>query len=102
MFPMATDEKTGWRIEPIPTRPAYEDADGNVRVPIWLTNDGRHLADTEMVLRPSEAQLLSDRPVSALSATTSVVQELFRNSATMLAPGVALVRKDSSDGGWRR
>ncbi|MFD9218533.1 hypothetical protein ACFWDI_00525 [Streptomyces sp. NPDC060064] len=59
----------GWRVDPIPSRPAYKDDDGNVRIPIWLTKNGRHTVDTEMVLLPSEAELLSERLTAAIGAS---------------------------------
>ncbi|MFD9790232.1 hypothetical protein ACFWXK_04695 [Streptomyces sp. NPDC059070] len=56
----------GWRVDPIPSRPARRDTDGNVRVPLWLARDGEHVADADMVLLPSEAALLHDRLGEAL------------------------------------
>ncbi|MEV0220014.1 hypothetical protein [Streptomyces sp. NPDC050704] len=84
----------GWRMDPIPSRPAYKGDDGSVRIPIWLTKNGRHIADVEMVLLPSEAELLADRLAKAMGSSRSILHELFRESATALAPGVVLVPKD--------
>lgn len=80
----------GWRIDPIPSRPAYRDSDGNVRVPMWLARDGRHVADTEMVLLPSEAELLAERLGDALGGVRAKTRELFdgRAGVTHLGPPV--------------
>lgn len=43
---------TSRKLDPIPSRPANIDEDGNIRIPIWLTPNGRHTADTEMVCLP--------------------------------------------------
>lgn len=84
----------GWRMDPMPSRQAYRDGEGNIRVPMWLTKNGRHMADTEMVLLPSEAALLADNLVKALRENTrSMLHELFRESATALSPGVVYVSK---------
>ncbi len=84
----------GWRMDPIPSRQAYGDVDGNIRVPMWLTKNGRHMADTEMVLLPSEAALMADNLTNAMRDNArSVLHELLRDSATALAPGVVLVSK---------
>lgn len=84
----------GWRMDPIPSRPAYRDNDGNIRVPVWLTKSGRHMADTEMVLLPSEAALLADNLTNAMGDNSrSMLHELFRENATALGPGVVYVRK---------
>ncbi|MFK8909328.1 hypothetical protein [Streptomyces sp. YS-3] len=98
---MPTDKKpsqqtasSGWRMDPIPSRPAYRHEDGNIRVPMWLTKKGRHMADTEMVLLPSEAALLADNLTNAMRDNPrSMLHELFRESATALAPGVVYVSK---------
>ncbi len=84
----------GWRMDPIPSRKAYRDDDGNIRVPMWLTKNGRHMADTEMVLLPSEAALLAESLANAMrDGPRSMLDELFRESATALAPGVVYVQK---------
>lgn len=84
----------GWRTDPIPSRPAYRDVDGNIRIPVWLTKNGRHMADTEMVLLPSEAALLADNLTNAMRDNSrSMLHELSRESATALGPGVVYVRK---------
>ncbi|MFF1694470.1 hypothetical protein ACFVXC_12685 [Streptomyces sp. NPDC058257] len=84
----------GWRVDPIPSRQAYRDGDGNIRVPVWLTRNGRHVADTEMVLLPSEAALLADNLTNAMRDNSrSMLHELFRESATALGPGVVYVSK---------
>lgn len=81
-------------MDPIPSRPAYRDDDGNIRVPVWLTKNGRHMADTEMVLLPSEAALLADNLTNAMKDNArSMLHELFRESATALGPGVIYVSK---------
>ncbi|MFD4631405.1 hypothetical protein ACFVYR_21470 [Streptomyces sp. NPDC058284] len=81
-------------MDPIPSRPAYRDADGKIRVPVWLTKNGRHMADTEMILLPSEASLLADNLTNAMRDNSrSMLHELFRESATALAPGVVYVSK---------
>ncbi|MFI9233365.1 hypothetical protein [Streptomyces rimosus] len=83
-----------WRIDPIPSRQSYRDEDGNIRVPMWLTKNGRHMADTDMILLPSEAALLVDGLVRALRDNPrSMLHELLRESATVLAPGVLYVPK---------
>ncbi|MEV8015074.1 hypothetical protein AB0O76_01680 [Streptomyces sp. NPDC086554] len=86
----------GWRLEPIPSRPAYLDPEDNVRVPVWLSKNGRHVADTEMVLRPSEAELLRDHVDGALgeASAPSILHTLCRDNAMALWPGVVLVVKD--------
>ncbi len=84
----------GWRMDPVPSRPAYRDDDGNIRIPVRPTKNGRHTADTEMVLLPSEAALLADHLTNAMRDNSrSMLHELFRESATALAPGVVLVSK---------
>lgn len=84
----------GWRMDPLPSRPAYRDDDGNVRVPMWLTKNGRHMADTEMILLPSEAALLADNLTNAMRDNSrSIPHEIFRESATALGPGVVFVSK---------
>lgn len=81
-------------MDPIPSRPAYQDGDGNIRVPVWLTKNGRHMADTEMVLLPSEAALLADNLTNAMRDNSrSILHETFRESATALGPGVVFVSK---------
>ncbi|MFH9423835.1 hypothetical protein [Streptomyces sp. NPDC017529] len=84
----------GWRMDPIPSRPAYRDDDGNIRIPVWLTKSGRHMADTEMVLLPSEAALLADHLAKAMRDNArSMLHEFFRESATALGPGAVYVSK---------
>ncbi|WP_369374991.1 hypothetical protein [Streptomyces sp. cg36] len=83
----------GWRMDPIPSRPAYRDGDGRIRVPVWLTKDGRHMADTEMVLLPSEAELLSEQLTHAIGGSRSILQELFHGQAVVQGPGVTVVSK---------
>ncbi|MFC4956480.1 hypothetical protein ACFPFX_09225 [Streptomyces mauvecolor] len=52
------------------------------------------MADTEMVLLPSEAALLADNLSTAMrGGSRSTLHELFRESATALGPGVVYVRK---------
>ncbi|MHC0433134.1 hypothetical protein ACX6XY_23605 [Streptomyces sp. O3] len=84
----------GWRMDPIPSRPAYKDDAGNVRVPVWLTKNGRHVADTEMVLLPSEAELLRDNLADALGDVRSVLRGALRGSALVFGAGVTVVPKD--------
>ncbi|MFH8594773.1 hypothetical protein [Streptomyces rimosus] len=93
-----------WRIDLIPSRRSYRDEDGNIRVPMWLTKNGRHMADTEMILLPSEAALLLDGLVEALRVNPgSMLHELLRESTTALAPGVLYVPKpDSADSEFAR
>lgn len=88
----------GWRMDPIPGRPAYRDGEGNVRVPVWLTRDGRHVADTEMVLLPSEAELLGERLTAALDGEQTLVHKLFQGQAVAMGPGVTVVSKLTADG----
>ncbi|GGP71885.1 hypothetical protein GCM10010278_57270 [Streptomyces melanogenes] len=93
--PRQPSSPQGWRMEPIPSRPPHRDDDGSIRVPVWLSRDGRHVADTEMVLLPYEAELLADRLTAALgSGARSVLHELMQTPAAALGPGVALVWKD--------
>ncbi len=81
-------------MDPIPSHAAYRDDDGNIRVPVWLTKNGRHVADTEMVLLPSEAALLADNLAKAMRENSrSMLHEIFRESATALGPGVIYVSK---------
>ncbi|GCD37235.1 hypothetical protein OEIGOIKO_05020 [Streptomyces chrestomyceticus JCM 4735] len=99
--PMPTEPKKrsrttppDWRMDPIPSRRAYRDEDGNIRVPMWLTKNGRHTADTEMVLLPSEADLLVDNVTRAMrDDPRSMLRGRFPDSATALAPGVLYVPK---------
>ncbi|MBB5935125.1 hypothetical protein FHS42_002175 [Streptomyces zagrosensis] len=49
---------------------------------MWITRNGKHVADTEMVLLSSEAELLSNRLTNAVSDSRSIVQEPFRGQAT--------------------
>ncbi|WP_199930645.1 hypothetical protein [Streptomyces sp. CB02923] len=52
------------------------------------------MADTEMVLLPSEATLLAESLTNAMrDGPRPMLDELFRESATALAPGVVYVRK---------
>ncbi|WP_150238078.1 hypothetical protein [Streptomyces albofaciens] len=84
----------GWRMDPIPSRPAYRDDDGNIRIPVWLTKNGRLMADTEMILLLSEAALLDDNLTNAMRDNSrSILHEIFRESATALGPGVVFVSK---------
>ncbi|MDQ0942622.1 hypothetical protein [Streptomyces sp. V1I1] len=80
-------------MDPIPSRPAYKDEDGNVRIPIWLTKNGRHTADTEMVLLPSEAEFLSEQLTDALGGSPSSVQALLHAHVIAKGPGVTVVSK---------
>ncbi|MGW6529652.1 hypothetical protein [Streptomyces venezuelae] len=85
---------SGWRMDPIPSHPAYQHVDGSIHVPMWLTKNGRHVADTEMVLLPSEAALLLDSLTNAMKDDSrSMLHELFRESATAVGPGVLYVSK---------
>jgi hypothetical protein len=98
---MPTDQKNpreqpaakGWRMDPIPSRPAYKDADGNIRIPIWLTKNGRHTADTDMVLLPSEAELLNERLTDAIGGSPSSVQALLHAPVIARGAGVTVVSK---------
>ncbi|WP_405890423.1 hypothetical protein OG427_21560 [Streptomyces sp. NBC_00133] len=84
----------GWRMDPIPSRPAYKDEDGNVRIPIWLTKNGRHTADTEMVLLPSEAELLNERLTDAIGDSPSALQAaLLHAHVAAKGPGITVVSK---------
>ncbi|MET7617090.1 hypothetical protein [Streptomyces sp. NPDC005408] len=83
----------GWRMDPIPSRPAYKDEDGNVRIPIWLTKNGRHAADTEMVLLPSEAGLLNERLTDAIGDAPTTLQALLHADVIAKGPGVTVVSK---------
>ncbi|MFF8440470.1 hypothetical protein ACF07U_06260 [Streptomyces californicus] len=70
---------------------------------MWLTKNGRHTADTEMVLLPSAAALLADNLTNAMRDNArSVLHELLRDSATALAPGVVLVSKVEQYQIWAR
>ncbi|MGA6171438.1 hypothetical protein ACPEIF_14455 [Streptomyces sp. NPDC012600] len=57
----------GWRMAPAPNRPAYQDGDGKIRVPLQLTKNGRHRADPERVLLLSEAALPADHLTNAMT-----------------------------------
>jgi hypothetical protein len=50
-----------------------------------------------MVLLPSEAELLIDHLAEAIGSNGSVLQELCRDRAMALGPGVFLVPKDACD-----
>ncbi|WP_156726916.1 hypothetical protein [Streptomyces apocyni] len=65
---------------------------------MWLTKNGRHVADTEMVLLPSEAELLHDNVANALGDARSAVAALLRGSGAAFGPGVFVVPKDGP--GW--
>jgi hypothetical protein len=80
-------------MDPIPSRPAYQDDAGNIRVPVWLAKDGRHVADMEMTLLPSEAELLSERLAAALGTSRLIPPELFHGQAIARGPGVTLISK---------
>ncbi|MFS0694477.1 hypothetical protein [Streptomyces nitrosporeus] len=83
-----------WRMDPIPSRPAYRGDEGKIRVPMRLTKDGRHMADTEMTLLPSEAALLADNPTNAMRDNARpILHEIFRESTPALGPGVVFVSK---------
>ncbi|MEV3856673.1 hypothetical protein AB0J38_20380 [Streptomyces sp. NPDC050095] len=93
---MASNEEPqqrGWRLDPIPSRKAYRDDDGFIRVPMWIAKDGKHVADTEMVLLPSEAALLSERLTEALAGSLTITQELFHGDVLAEGPGVTVVSK---------
>ncbi|WP_406304344.1 hypothetical protein OHA61_21245 [Streptomyces sp. NBC_00885] len=83
----------GWRMDPIPSRPAYKDEDGNIRIPIWLTKNGRHAADTEIVLLPSEAELLNERLTNAIGDPPSNLQALHHAQVIARGHGVTVVSK---------
>ncbi|WP_447041413.1 hypothetical protein [Streptomyces sp. DSM 118878] len=52
------------------------------------------MADTEMMLLPSEAALLADNLTNAMRDNSrSILHEIFRESATALGPGVVFVSK---------
>ncbi|MFC7308472.1 hypothetical protein ACFQVC_30170 [Streptomyces monticola] len=94
----SNQEPKGWRLDPIPSRTAYRDDDGNVRVPMWITRNGNHVADTEMVLLPSEVDLLRDQLADAMGSNRSLIQELFRGrTLSASGPGVVLVSKVASE-----
>ncbi|MFJ5128342.1 hypothetical protein ACIP80_25020 [Streptomyces sp. NPDC088555] len=83
----------GWRMDPISSRPAYQDGDGNIRMPVWSTKNGRHMAETELALLPPEAALLAEHLTNAMRDNSrSMLHELFRKSAAF-GPGVVYVRK---------
>ncbi|MGW0731430.1 hypothetical protein [Streptomyces sp. NPDC002851] len=83
----------GWRVDPIPSRPAYQGDAGHILIPVWLTKNGQHMADTDMVLLPAEAKLLSERLTNALCGSRSPLQELIRGRAVADGPGVTVVAK---------
>lgn len=61
---------------------------------MWLTKNGRLMADTEMILLLSEAALLDDNLTNAMRDNSrSILHEIFRESATALGPGVVFVSK---------
>ncbi|MER6531131.1 site-specific integrase [Streptomyces sp. NPDC001508] len=77
---MASNEEPqqqGWRLDPIPSQKTYRDDDGFIRVPMWIARDGKHVADTEIILLPSEAAFLSEHLTEALAGSLSIMQELF-------------------------
>ncbi|WP_405613116.1 hypothetical protein [Streptomyces sp. NBC_01508] len=81
-------------MDPIPSRPAYRDHEEKIRIPVWLTKNGRHVTDTEMILLPSEAELLRERLTEAMGSTRSHLHGLLMDSpSTVLAPGATLVHK---------
>ncbi|WP_069884096.1 hypothetical protein [Streptomyces luteocolor] len=86
-------QQRGWRLDPIPSRQAYRGDDGFIRVPMWISRDGKHVADTEMVLLPTEAALLSEHLTEALAGSLSIMQELFHGDALAEGPGVTVVSK---------
>lgn len=59
-----------------------------------ITRNGEYVADTEIVLLPSDAELLSERLTDAVGGSRSILQELFRGQATSArGPGIAVVSK---------
>lgn len=80
-------------MEPVLSRPAYRDEEtGCVRIPVRLSKNGRHVAETEMVLLPSEVALLHDQLTDAVAGTHSALHGLLTGrSGVTLAPGVVLV-----------
>ncbi|MGY0061122.1 hypothetical protein ACWY4P_32035 [Streptomyces sp. LZ34] len=51
------------------------------------------MVDTEMVLLPFEAELLSERLADAIGSARSIMQELFHRHAVAEGPGVTVVSK---------
>ena len=99
---MSTDQREstdqpdplGWRLEPSPGREVHRNASGTIRVPIWISRDDKHVADADLVLLPSEAQLMSDRLATAVGGMRSIMQELFRDSPVVASgPGITLISK---------
>jgi len=76
----------GWRVEPIPSRAAYKDDAGRIRIPVWLSKNGRHTADTEIVLLPSEAELLADHLADAMDGKARAVLHELMQGSTVARP----------------
>lgn len=45
----------GWRIERIIGRPPHRTEAGRIALPLWLSSDGRHVADGALVMTADEA-----------------------------------------------
>ncbi|GAA2509788.1 hypothetical protein GCM10010406_52770 [Streptomyces thermolineatus] len=58
MTSRSAETEKGWRIERIPGRDARRDADGSIRLPLWLVRNGRHVCDGELRMSPAEAEVL--------------------------------------------
>lgn len=83
----------GWRVDPIPSCPAYQDGAGHTRIPVWLTKNGRHVADAEMILLPAAAELLAERLTNALCGFHSTLRALVHAHAMAKGPGVTVIAK---------
>jgi hypothetical protein len=44
-----------WRIERIPGRPAHRTETGRIELPLWLSRNGRHVADASLTMTLDEA-----------------------------------------------
>ncbi|MFJ4771376.1 hypothetical protein ACIP88_20080 [Streptomyces uncialis] len=84
----------GWRVDLLPGRAAVQEMDGTVRLPVRVTRDGRHRADTDLVLTPPEAALLGRWLTGGLPrGPRSLLQELSRGHVVAAGPGVTVVSK---------
>lgn len=55
----------GVRVRPIPTKKSYTTTNGDVVIPVWVTRDGHHQGDADLVLAADDppsrlADVLSD------------------------------------------
>ncbi|MEV6076970.1 hypothetical protein AB0L80_17945 [Streptomyces sp. NPDC052069] len=84
---------TDCRIQLILGLRTYTDRDQSIRIPLWISNSGRHVADIELTLPRWEAVLLREQLAEVTSAPGSVVTELLPDRAMVLESGATLVSK---------